>query len=177
MSYFDDFASDYHQQEYRLSYVNGTTDQFAESGGFSEVSQVPASPFEEIEREQRTPSEIQSDYRLHAKLIVARHSMQWRKDDTPPEKRDSLYYAQRYAALFKDLHWDIPVPWNVSSIMWDTKDEIGRIRLGEDLYAEKVSILEGKTPEEHYLKHWGCKEDHWRFWSKQNTKGITQIAM
>lgn len=165
-SIFDEAVRDYHQEQIQLSYVNGTTDQFVYNFDLYPDSTTHTPSREEIEQTRQTNAELRNDAEHQRGIrnffghIAMGYSDYWKRDKTPPEKRDRLFYARRYASLFEVCNR------KAESIEGMPSEEWTRFDRAAERYSELVSILEGKTPQEHYQKRWGFNEINWRYWPK-----------
>ena len=180
MSIFDEAVENYHTQQVELSHVNGTTDQYVQDiyhlDPLDLDDTINTPPWDEIERMNRRAEELrhypehQREIRDFFGHIAMGYSEYWKRDKTPPEKRDKLFYARRYASLFETCDRKAECWLGMPSEEWT------RFNNAAERYAELVSILEGKTPQEHYRKRWDLKEDHWRYWANANAERKEAIA-
>ena len=85
----------------------------------------------------------------------------WRKDNTPPESRNRLFYAERLASLFSC------VERAASKAPEFPPEEYDRLYNTAAFYEELVAILKGEKPYEHYEDELLCK---WgaHYWHRAN---------
>ena len=181
MGYFDNYVRDYHNEQQQLSYVNGSSDQFIYNAGlgtaddgeyFCDLEANVPTPIsrEKMEEHDRLVEKLRHDpeYQRELREIFLRKANvfteHWHKDKTPPEQRDRLFYARRLASLYETIERKTEYYTGFPQKEWE------RLSDASERYAELVSILEGKTPQEHYMKRWGFKTTSWRYWPQVNRK-------
>ena len=139
MSIYDEYYTYDDAEETRFQMSHVPPDNRSPEERHADFVRLSTDPHE-IERVKRLFNRTVNDY---ADL--------WRNDDTPPEKRNRLFYAQRLAAFFQTF---ARIAENSPAV---PENEYKRLFHLQVFYEELAAKLRGEKPYQHYRRFLFCK--------------------